>query len=319
MKIVLVVIFIFVCNHMFADDYKEYYVLCNKALAQKVVGNNRKAIEYYEKAFNKKRPFVDDLKELYGCYMAIDDKVNAYKTLEKMVLYGFQMEEKSYLCIPTNPVLEKFNNASFVKDSALLNKLNLNYNNLKTQCKKIPDESSAKYIQSIITNDRFIGYIRTRSDSTVESIISNVGFVANANIFLNLIKKNLINEAIPFDIYGDYFYLSLMHIVQSVKDKDDIKILFDFLKRQVVVGNLHPYQYAVYFDQNYVRVLRNRSYYGTNTIASFNEQKQKLDMQVFPIEDPDKLDIRRECIYLAPLWVYAKKNNFTLPNEYKYE
>lgn len=320
MKVWVTIICLLICNSLLAADYAKYHESCNSALIEKINGNTKRAIEYYEKAFSENHPFVDDLQELYKCYIAVNDKENAYRTLERMVISGFRLEEKSYLCLPTKPALEKIDNTDFIEDTTLLARLKVNYNDLKTRSIKNFDKESVKYIQSISTNDRFVGYMRTLADSSGESLISEIGFNANAEMFLNLIKSNLIDESIPFDIYGSYFYISLAHIALSVSKKDDVNTLFDYLKRQVIIGNLHPNQYAIYFDQNYVRVLGHTgSYYGAHYSSSWNEETSKMCVQIMPVEDPIKLDKRRASLFLPPLWVMEKLKGIVLPNNYKAE
>lgn len=292
-------------------NYRYYYKECNSALEAKVNGDIPKAILLYEKAFNKYRPFIDDLKNLYSCYKTINDSKNAYKTLERMVMIGFQPEEISYLCTPSNPILERIDHTDFITDSLLKAKLDANYSNLRSRFMKKVNIAKHAYIQSIITNDRFIGYIRTKSDSSYESVIQDIGFNANAQLFLNLIKNKKLDEDIPFDYYGDYFNIALLHIVLSVKNEEDQKILFDYLKRQVLKGNLHPSQYAVFYDTKYVRRLGHKySFYGA--FYYFDEDSNSIKILIDPNENIEDIDKRREEIFLPSLRIISKIMNYKI-------
>lgn len=304
----LILLFLLINNYSYANmNYRYYYKECNSALEAKVNGDIPKAILFYEKAFSKYRPFIDDLKNLYSCYKTINDSKNAYKTLERMVLIGFQPEEKSYLCTPSNPILERIDHTDFIADSLLKAKLNANYSNLRSKFMKKVNIAKHAYIQSIITNDRFIGYIRTKSDSSEESVIQDIGFNANSQLFLNLIINKKLDEDIPFDYYGDYFNIALLHIVLSVKNEEDQKILFDYLKGQVLKGNLHPSQYAVFYDAKYVRRLGHKySFYGA--FHYFDEDSNSIKILIDPKENIEDIDKRREEIFLPSLRLISKKN-----------
>ena len=323
-----ILLFLFSCTNtasketnlkMETDNYISYYKKCNEALESKVNGDITKAIQLYELAFSEHYPFVDDLNELKNCYVLLGKKSEAYLIIERMVLCGFKLKEKSYLISPNSAIVGK-KNLQLESDSNLIDQLNLNYVSLRKEFLSSINYEKDKYLTTIASLDRFTGYMRTHSGEKDEAYIATVGFNALAQLFLNLMDSDQLPYRYESDAWDDQINLALIHIALSLEKHEEQERFLNKLKELVICGTFPPAQYAVIFDQIYERVRNNKeSFYGMSFEAVFNfDDPSQLKLVITSPMDIDNVDKRRNEIFLPPLWVWAKQKGYQLPINYSY-
>lgn len=103
------------------------------------------------------------------------------------------------------------------------------------------------------------------------------------------------------------------HIKELISDKsetltkNDYEVFFEWLFKQVEVGNYHLFDYAELYDEVYYRLYR-KSYFG-----------QKLFGRRVAIFDLSNVDQRRAAIHLSPLRTWLELNDKPCPKGYDWD
>jgi hypothetical protein len=154
---------------------------------------------------------------------------------------------------------------------------------------------------SITVLDRFIDEMR-RTTIHKEKVVNQL-FEKAAQNALNILK----NEQLPFRVIGsvwnDDLSLAIVHCIKSL-EKKDCEILLDALKKHVLLGNIHPYQYAVFYDVFFGETFPSLSYYGTRFYQK--NKKNNFQRELYCIHEFSSLNTRREEILLPSFegWLY---------------
>lgn len=159
-------------------------------------------------------------------------------------------------------------------------------------------------LMSITVLDRFIDEIRSTTIHN-EKVVNKL-FEAAAQNAINIFK----NEQLPFRVTGsvwnDDLSLALIHCIKSL-DKWDGEVLLTAIKKHVILGNVHPYQYAVFYDVYFGETNPKLSYYGTKFYRKYKKNKtNSFQRELYCIHDFLNLNIRRKEILLPSFeyWLY---------------
>jgi hypothetical protein len=313
----LSVLFVFVMSIFCQQkDYTAYYSICNMALQHKVQGDCVQAIELYQKAFNDCLPFSEDIKNLIKCYLAQEDSINAYKTLQLLIKSGYKIENQLPLLAENGEKEERiyFNLSG---DSRLDSLLLREYDDLRREFLQNNDQQANEYMQAIAIMEHFSSGARYFTSSTKKrNIVENANWALEWNYLFNLLRSDIDLSRERTDFWEDVnFVMALIHTEQYLTDNnhDSLQVYLSLLADHVKQGNLHPTQYAIILDNVYSRKSNFKfSYYGydgTISLAGMIEPRK--------IKDIETVDKRREELFLPPLWVYYQDKNYPLPASYK--
>jgi hypothetical protein len=287
-------------------EYAAYYNLCNEALILKVNKEYAKAAIKYEQAFEEILPFIDDLKELKACYKQLGDTAMMADVWKRMVLAGFTTNGTSYLLTPNRRTAQWTN---YFPDDEQAIFAKINYDSLHQVFMTRADMEKHNHLQAIITGECFAGAVRAYyADDSLYYFIEQAAFMTNGRLLLNLLKSDYMPSRKESNLWNDErFNAALTHIAGTFVIKNEEQdAFFDLLKQRVLMGDLYPAQYAVVYDHTY-----DGECYGMGrqmNDAGEIEAKQPKDIQ--------SVDARRAEIFLPPLWVWAKKTGFSLPQNY---
>lgn len=310
--LLLVFLMSILCSLPAQTPYAPYYEKTINAYTNMAEGNYSLAVGLYEEAFSISYPFPDDLANLRDCYLALGDTVSAVNCVKRMVACGWQLYE-------TYPVigLEPWKNKIGDFDTTQINHIANLYPTLRQNYLQQINPSENAYLERIVLNEIFCEDIRDGEFAKINNL-SRSAFAQNAIDLCELLKNKELDRK-EVEVWNHtYLLTTLVHCAKSVglkkyKSGTTYAELMDLLKKEVLKGNLNPDIYASVYDIVYW-FNYHKSYYGRQ--VSFNPKTGKH--YCVEIEDVSSVDKRRAEIGLPPVWAFCKKNNITLPANYKY-
>ncbi|MDR0675645.1 MAG: hypothetical protein LBF97_01205 [Elusimicrobiota bacterium] len=298
------------------DNYINYYRTCNEALKCKVKKDYAYAIELYQKAFDEKFPFPDDIKHLINCYLLQGDTINALQTFQLLIKSGYKLdynlpfliENGKRVCSNHSLILS----GNLKLDSLLLEE----YDSLRNQFLINNNKEVNEYMKAIAELEFIAGKLRSYASSKNEwKILGNRGYRMKTYYLMNLLKSNLDLSRKHTDFWNDkYFIIALIHTAQDLCDDIQDSLLNDFLdllEKHMLKGNLHAQQYVIILDNVYhIKHKFKKSLYGTSMQLS---GKKKY---IIKIEDIKNVDSRRYNLFVPPLWVQYHDKEYQFPKDY---
>jgi tetratricopeptide (TPR) repeat protein len=299
------------------DNYINYYRTCNEALKYKVKKNYTYAIELYQKAFNEKFPFPDDVKHLISCYLSQGDTTSALQTIRLLIKSGYKLDHNLPFLIENGERISSNNplvlSGNFKLDSLLLLK---EYDSLRSEFLINNNKEVNEYMKAITELEFIVGKLRTYASSKKEwEMLGDRSFRMKTHYLMNLLKSNLDLSRKHTDFWNDeYFIMALIHTVQDLCDDGPDSMLNDILnllEKHMLKGNLHAQQYIIILDDvYYIKHKFKKSLYGTSIRLSGNNK------YMVKIEDIKNVDNRRYNLFVPPLWIQYHNEEHLLPKDY---
>lgn len=266
------------------EETKNYYLQINKA----ITAYNLKDFELAYNHLKQLEPhlfFPDDIRFAQTIYDSID-------------------ESKQHEIIKFHrKLMQKTTNINYLfSDNQLLN---FGYQDPKNKLKTdIPTIDLPLY--AIISKDKYNALLRLKIQ---DQLTVDLLYTEAASIALKTFREIELPSRKTTILWNDDLNLALSHSLHSLP-KDSAFIFLELLKKEVQKGNLYAYQYALLYDEMYIKHY-NKSFYGAFFEMQFDESANGMFNRVLfePIENETSVDQRKQEIFLGTVedWCKLKK------------
>ena len=273
-------------------DYKDYYSIIYEAERLSFSESHKEAFCLYVKAFRVAFPFNVDIYKANRVYDVLLEKGDSSMFSEQRMIVKFReifFSRDIYKKRFVSPS-EKAELISFFPFLSLNDFLK-------------PEESTVEWVNLISNSFYADQIIRRVPKEHRDNMLHAVDSVLFVSIISFLQEKGMPRR----QSIGHYYHKLHVLLLHGSYHVGIPSSLDSILKSNIFFGNYSPSNYAFLIDKYKTWNLEESQIYGQFCTENYELKN---------IEEIEAVDERRKSIGLEPLWFYAQKNHFILPQDY---
>lgn len=322
---ILLLVSSFLTYSVNAQNFKEYHELVNRS---NLTIDNDSIIYYLEKAITTvNRPFPKEFLLLGFQYYKKGDIKNAHNAFIDAIDNGYQFESDlkriSYYTKYDSQFIDAYKKQDYPYFKFMVDMFNKNIKKAKKHRKLFlenVDKEQDELFEVLLQNEYYFQTVRLKilpthgvADDTL-SIVSKYLPSGNSYAMLELLKQDKFPKRHSCTRYSDKaINILLNHAISGFVKKSDAEEFVDLLWKEVVIGNITPYDFAKAYDHYIAWYVDNeKTYFGT-TLMSVEGIEGLVFMDVLY---PEKLNEIRSKFWLYSIESAAESAGFRLPLNY---